>query len=453
MVAVTMMAARTSMARSARTTGGWATYPTLEALFSYNGSGLKAGRTWPIAPDRETLDRRWADLIAETDPVKKERLFHPQLRNEKIAARHINKIVREHLGTIQETPAVSIAASTGKPIRIVRYGFRSFDRQWLIADARLINDPRPELWYKHSAKQVYLTALSRTSPTNGPAVTFTAEIPDHDHYKGSFGGRVFPLWGDTDAKQTNIQSGLFDVMKATYGKAVAAEDVAHPGYITRFAADLKQPGLRIPITADKALFARAVALGKEVIWLHTFGDRYTSNVDQDKRPAKAPRMPEGQIPTIPAKGTISALEDDMPEELRYDEPAQRLYIGTGYIDKVSPAIWAYEVSGKPVLAHWFSYRCRDRSRPIIGERREPSPLGTLQPAGWLSEYTTELLNVVNVLGRLILLESKQEAVLEEICSGTIISSDDLDKAQKPHINVAKSKRGRVRNPKQGELLG
>jgi hypothetical protein len=59
---------------------------------------------------------------------------------------------------------------------------------------------------------------------------------------------------------------------------------------------------------------------------------------------------------------------------------------------------------------------------------------------------------VNVLGRLILLESKQEAVLKEICAGTIISSDDLDKAQKPYMKVAKSKKGRVRNPKQGELL-
>ncbi len=27
-----------------------------------------------------------------------------------------------------------------------RYGFRSFDRQWIIPDARLINRPNPTLW-------------------------------------------------------------------------------------------------------------------------------------------------------------------------------------------------------------------------------------------------------------------------------------------------------------------
>ena len=28
----------------------------------------------------------------------------------------------------------------------VRYGFRSFDRQWIIPDNRVINQPNPELW-------------------------------------------------------------------------------------------------------------------------------------------------------------------------------------------------------------------------------------------------------------------------------------------------------------------
>ena len=35
-------------------TGAWATYPALEDLFAYNGSGVMPGRTWIIAPDAET---------------------------------------------------------------------------------------------------------------------------------------------------------------------------------------------------------------------------------------------------------------------------------------------------------------------------------------------------------------------------------------------------------------
>ena len=35
---------------------------------------------------------------------------------------------------------------------------------------------------------------------------------------------------------------------------------------------------------------------------------------------------------------------------------------------------------------------------MIGDRRTPSPLGDIQPDHWLSDYTTELINVLNVLG-------------------------------------------------------
>jgi hypothetical protein len=142
----------------------------------------------------------------------------------------------------------------------------------------------------------------------------------------------------------------------------------------------------------------------------------------------------------------------MPREVRYDATAERLYIGTGYIDHVSPAVWAYEVSGKPVIAHWFSYRCFDRTRPIIGERSAPSPLGDIQSLGWLAEYTTELLNVINVLGRLLLLEPEQQAVLEEICAGAIITAGEFDEALKSMPAVTKKKLVVTRNPKQGELL-
>ena len=67
----------------------------------------------------------------------------------------------------------------------------------------------------------------------------------------------------------------------------------------------------------------------------------------------------------------------------YDPATRRLTIGKGYVENVTPEMWAYEVSGKQVLWHWFSYRRRDRSRPIIGDRRPPSPLDR-DPAGSLA---------------------------------------------------------------------
>ncbi|MGA2881354.1 MAG: hypothetical protein ABSG13_20585 [Bryobacteraceae bacterium] len=88
-------------------------------------------------------------------------------------------------------------------------------------------------------------------------------------------------------------------------------------------------------------------------------------------------------------------------------------------------MWLYEVSGKQVVLHWFSYRKANRERPIIGDRRAPSPLGKIQPTHWLAEYTTELLNVLNVLGWLVDLEPAQGTMLEKICSGPTISSEEL----------------------------
>jgi hypothetical protein len=82
-----------------------------------------------------------------------------------------------------------------------------------------------------------------------------------------------------------------------------------------------------------------------------------------------------------------------------------------------PAVWNYEVSGKRGLTQWFSYRKKNREGPIIGDRRPPSKLGDIQPDHWLAEYTTELLNVLNVLALLVEMEPTQAQILEAICEG------------------------------------
>ena len=69
------------------------------------------------------------------------------------------------------------------------------------------------------------------------------------------------------------------------------------------------------------------------------------------------------------------------------------------------------------MLQWFSYRKANRERPIIGERRLPSPLGAIQPDHWLAEYTTELINVLNVLGWLVDLEQIQANCWTEFAQG------------------------------------
>lgn len=408
--------------------GAWSTFVPLEELFVYDGSGVMPGRTWIIAPDKESLLQRWQKLITCTDEKTKELLFHPHESGD----RHVGRVVSQGLPGY-EPRRVPIATEQGECAEPVRYGFRSFDRQWLIPDNRVINRANPELWHAHSARQVYLTALMAHSPSDGPALTFTGFIPDLHHYKGSFGGRAFPLWMDNKATIANIRPGLLTVLGTHYKTVVTAEDVmayvaavaAHPAFTARFQEDLVQPGLRIPITATSSMFADAAALGRTVLWLHTFGERFTDA--KAGRPARASRLPSGAGPKIPTGGAISSETDAMPDTIEYNAEQRRLLLGTGYIDNVPPAVWEYSVSGKQVLRQWFSYRKRNRERPIIGDRRQPSPLGEIQPDHWLAEYTTELLDVLHVLGRLVELEPLQAAMLERICTSPLLSVDELRK--------------------------
>jgi hypothetical protein len=69
--------------------------------------------------------------------------------------------------------------------------------------------------------------------------------------------------------------------------------------------------------------------------------------------------------------------------------------------------------------------CKDRDRPIMGDRRPPSKLGEIQPDHWLAEYTSELVNVLHVLGRLVAIESRQADLLDRICAGATITVAEL----------------------------
>lgn len=444
--------------------GAWATYPALDDFFVYNGSGVMPGRTWVIAPDRESLKERW-DTLRKAPIEEKEALFHPHLRKGKPGDRHVNRKFKSGLaGTIART--ISVRDDAGSVMPPVRYAHRSFDIQWIIGDYRLINQPNPALWQGHSGHQVYLTAPEDTSPSAGPALTLCCAIPDLHHYNGR-GGRVYPLWRDAAATEANIRASLLALLAEKLGKPVKAEDVvaymaavtAHPAYTSRFADDLSTPGLRIPLTAKLTLWDQAVAVGYRIIWLHTYGERAVdANVG---RPAGAPRIAGAAAPVFTKLGAIPSTADGFPDTIAYDEGTKRLSIGAGFIDSVTPAVWAYEVSGKQVLKHWFSYRKQNRERPLIGDKRPPSPLGDIQPKAWLPDYTTELINLLHVLTWLVSLEDEQGRLLDAICAETLISAADVAVAEAaaqaaappPPVKAKKDKGSKkVSDPTQTTLI-
>ena len=401
--------------------GKWADFARLGALFGYDGSGVMPGRTWIIAPDKETLERRWERLVIEKNAERREELFHPHEGGDKTSTKASKVGLTGH-----EFRSYSIASDTATAITPVRCAFRTFDRQWIIPDNRQINRPNPTLWKAWSARQIFLTA-PEDQPVRppGPAISFSSLVPDLHHFNGR-GGRVYPLWADAPPTQSNVRAEIVQTLATALGAPVTPEDVvayiaavmAHPAFTARFKADLVRPGLRVPLTADKALFDEAAALGREVVWLHCYGARFVDTAAG--RPKGPPRLPENERPTIPADGAIPGAPEPLPEIMDYDAPKRRLVIGKGFVDNVTPAMRNYEISGKNVLDQWFSYRRRDRTKPMIGDRRPPSPLEKIQPDGWLAEYTEDLLNLLNVLGRLVALEPRQADLLDRIVAGPLV---------------------------------
>jgi hypothetical protein len=218
----------------------WTGFLALDDLLRWSGSGSMPGRTWVIAPDKPTLQQRW-DALISADPNQQPDLFSEHKRD-----RRVDTVLSDGLPGFPAT-RTPIGDETGPCPEPVRIGYRSFDRQWIIPDKRLINQPNPTLWAIRSDQQVYLTVVHRTSPVSGPAATFTAEVPDHDHYKGK-SGRAFPLWLDADATIPNVVPGLLEHLRSAYGRDVSAEDLfaylaavlAHPGFTKR--------GSPVPVT-------------------------------------------------------------------------------------------------------------------------------------------------------------------------------------------------------------
>ena len=69
--------------------------------------------------------------------------------------RTLDKIVKVDLGPHQTRPDQRRSMTRARLITPIRYAFRSFDRQWIVPDHRLLSQARSKLWEGHSETQVY----------------------------------------------------------------------------------------------------------------------------------------------------------------------------------------------------------------------------------------------------------------------------------------------------------
>ena len=398
----------------------WGQMPDIDDLLAAASPGVAPHRTWVISPSPAHLRLRALTLLAPDTSEARATLLK-ETRDSRIETTKA-PLPGFRGGTVplaKERPS-GIDGPT-------RYGWRSFDRAWILPDARLIHDPRRPLWHvQHAPGQVFLTGLTRSTPTGGPGTTATALVPDLHHCRGSFGGRVWPLWLDSSGTVPNLVPGLLDVLRQVVGTQVDGPAVfayiagvsAHSGYVARFADELVLPGLRIPLTADAELFAKVAEVGRRALWLHTYGERFAD--PKAGRPSGPPKAPAERRPKVTE--TIPDDEAGMPETIEYDEATQTLHVGSGAIAPVEPAAWAYEVSGMKVVKRWFDRRKKDP------DGKRSSPLDDMVPTTWDPDWTTELLEMLNVLTLLTDLEAEQAELLEQVVNGPLITVDDLTEA-------------------------
>ncbi len=312
-------------------------------------------------------------------------------------------------------PLVDLKADQPAP-EAIAYAYRSFDRQWALLDNRLCDRPRPDLLRAHSDKQLYLTSLLTNVLGEGPASIATARIPDMDHFRGSFGAKhVIPLWQDAAAEEANITAGVLATLSAAYGRAVSAEDffaysyaiLAAPRYVERFWDELTLPGPRLPITTDATRFEQVAALGRTLLWLHTYGTRF---VPAGQRP--------GRIPSGRARSRVATPQtpEAYPDDFSYHPATQELWVGKGVFEQVRPEVWAFSVSGFEVVKSWLGYRMR---RP---KGKKSSPLDEIRPEQW--EFDGELLELLWVLDATVDLLPQVASWLEEVLAGgTFLAGD------------------------------
>ncbi|MFC7012350.1 type ISP restriction/modification enzyme [Streptomyces viridiviolaceus] len=392
----------------------WTAMPAVDALLPWTSSGNTNNRSWPVSPSREVLERRWRRLVEA--PAEAKAALMKSTRD-----RRPDKLEPPLPG--QQEKGTLAAEKETVPV-IARYGRMTFDRQYIIADRRVIDRPRPALWFAHNdRRQVYLSELHTESSRPGPAVSFTALLPDVHHFKGTEGGRIAPLYRHPHLPEPNVTPGLLQLLTKTHGVTVTGEDLfayiagiaGHSGYTRRFAAYLAERGARIPLTRDSALWSEVVEVGRRTVWIHTYGQRFASH-HHDSPPGPTPRLPPAEQPEcIVAIGENEGL----PDSISYDATTQTLTVGTGSIRPVTPEVWDYRIGGVQVIRKWFSFRKR---KPDV-ERQ--TPLNDILPPTWPSRWTLDLLDLINALGLLVALEPRQAQLLDAVSNRPLITIDDL----------------------------
>ena len=404
------------------TVGDWDRYPEIPDFYALQRPGVMPKRTWTYAPARAVLEDRWTKLVEGSDLEERAERF------KSASITHIDKGKKSLFGSdtyhkSEENLNEQIEREVFPvPPCIVRYGARSFDRQYIFADSRIIDRPSPDMWRHRVPDQVFIVEQHARNPQEGPGLYFSALIPDMNAFNNR-GGRAHPILNT--AGKPNLTSEAERLLTARFGEHAPAELVyylagitGHPGYVRTFDAELQQAGIRVPLTVDPDLWSRAVQLGKYVVWLHTYGERgeplsgMTRVTDKPTDGLYSMPMYEKNMGTAmpEKKPTFTPGEDDIHGEIAF---------GASRWSNVEKAVFDYTVGGQQTIGLWAKYRLK---KPIV---KRSSSLNDIVQQSWPSEWSKEFKELLCVLTHLVHLEPAQEQLLADILAGDLIPREEL----------------------------
>jgi len=256
--------------------------------------------------------------------------------------------------------------------------YRPFDRRCTYYTAWIVDWPRADLMPTMTATNLAMHLCRQSVSETWQHVLATDGLTDDCYVsnKTRERGYLFPLYlypgkvkdyGTTatwppskDGRRPNLAPEFVEAFAGKLGlgfvsdeqgdlkKSFGPEDIFHyayavfhsPTYRTRYAEFLKIDFPRLPLTSHKALFARLVKLGRELVGLHLLEN-----------------VPNPQA-TYPQSGDNVVSRTG---KTAYKPPTRqapgRVYVNDSqYFDDVPPEVWEFHVGGYQVCEKWLKDR-------------------------------------------------------------------------------------------------
>lgn len=389
----------------------WREFVSIIDLIPFQANGIYQQRTWVNDASKKVLKERWEKLANARVSSRAELMKETASRN--IGSRGHDLETELPLGPINDRV-------NSEAVSIVRYSFRSLDRQWLLADSRVLDRPSPELWQVRGPKQLFFTCLNAVPTEAGPTVSIAPYIPDLNYFHGR-SGKVLPVFRDKKNSEWNLLPGLIVLLNQHLSNSIneatlfsyIAGVTAFPAFSARFTDDLREGGVRIPITLDRDLLMEVADLGSTAIELFTYCEK-TLNREKVRSSVRLKNGPH----VVGAR----AVPREMPESAVYDSDSETLHLGDLVVGGVPESVWNYQVSGMHVVKKWVGYR---KANPSA---KWSSPLNDIITETWPKAWTEELLDLLHVITQLRNHESKHESLLGKVLSGPLLSNSAVKNA-------------------------